>query len=66
MSLRLNRRHVSSEPPPPGAVAASLPLTGTGPATAFTMQAAWINDAEFAGYFLGIDEGYYAEMRALI
>ncbi|AJE45756.1 NMT1/THI5-like domain-containing protein [Celeribacter indicus] len=25
------------------------------------MQAAWINDAEFAGYFLGIDEGYYAE-----
>jgi ABC-type nitrate/sulfonate/bicarbonate transport system substrate-binding protein len=25
------------------------------------MQAAWINDAEFAGYFLAIDEGYYAE-----
>jgi NitT/TauT family transport system ATP-binding protein len=25
-----------------------------------TMQAAWINDAEFMGYFIGIDEGYYA------
>jgi ABC-type nitrate/sulfonate/bicarbonate transport system substrate-binding protein len=25
------------------------------------MQAAWINDAEFAGYFIGIDEGYYTE-----
>ncbi|MCB1331387.1 MAG: ABC transporter substrate-binding protein, partial [Maritimibacter sp.] len=24
------------------------------------MQAAWINDAEFAGYFLGLDQGYYA------
>lgn len=30
-------------------------------ASAFTMQAAWINDAEFAGYFLGIDKGYYAD-----
>lgn len=30
-------------------------------ATPFTMQAAWINDAEFAGYFLGLDKGYYAE-----
>lgn len=24
-----------------------------------TMQAAWINDAEFAGYFVAIDNGYY-------
>lgn len=29
-------------------------------ATPLTMQAAWINDAEFAGYFLGLDKGYYA------
>lgn len=29
-------------------------------ATPFTMQAAWINDAEFAGYFLAMDKGYYA------
>ncbi len=30
-------------------------------ATPFAMQASWINDAEFAGYFLGLDKGYYAE-----
>lgn len=30
-------------------------------ATPFTMQAAWINDAEFAGYFLGMDKGYYSD-----
>lgn len=30
-------------------------------ASGFTMQAAWINDAEFAGYFLGLDKGYYAD-----
>lgn len=29
--------------------------------TSFTMQAAWINDAEFAGYFLALDKGYYAD-----
>lgn len=28
-------------------------------ATPLTMQAAWINDAEFTGYFVAIDEGYY-------
>ncbi|MGE0006405.1 MAG: ABC transporter substrate-binding protein [Parvibaculaceae bacterium] len=26
-----------------------------------TMQAAWINDAEFAGYFTAIDNGYYKD-----
>ena len=30
-------------------------------AGAFTMQAAWINDAEFMGYFIAIDKGWYAE-----
>jgi ABC-type nitrate/sulfonate/bicarbonate transport system substrate-binding protein len=29
-------------------------------ATPLTMQAAWINDAEFMGYFIAIDEGWYA------
>jgi ABC-type nitrate/sulfonate/bicarbonate transport system substrate-binding protein len=29
-------------------------------ATPFAMQAAWINDAEFAGYFVAIDQGYFA------
>jgi ABC-type nitrate/sulfonate/bicarbonate transport system substrate-binding protein len=27
--------------------------------TPMTMQAAWINDAEFTGYFVAIDNGYY-------
>lgn len=27
-----------------------------------TMQAAWINDAEFMGYFIAIDEGWYDEV----
>ncbi|MFM8746503.1 MAG: ABC transporter substrate-binding protein [Aestuariivirga sp.] len=36
---------------PRAALAAGTPLT---------MQAAWINDAEFAGYFVGIDNGLYA------
>jgi ABC-type nitrate/sulfonate/bicarbonate transport system substrate-binding protein len=40
--------------------AASLPLRARA-ATPFKTQAAWINDAEFAGDFLGTDEGYYAE-----
>ena len=25
----------------------------------FTMQAAWVNDAEFMGYFVAMDKGYY-------
>jgi ABC-type nitrate/sulfonate/bicarbonate transport system substrate-binding protein len=29
-------------------------------ATPFAFQASWINDAEFAGYFVAIDEGLYA------
>lgn len=28
--------------------------------TPFNMQAAWINDAEFTGYFVAIDKGFYA------
>lgn len=30
-------------------------------ASPLTMQAAWINDAEFCGYFAAIDNGYYAD-----
>lgn len=29
--------------------------------TPLTMQASWINDAEFAGYFTAIDKGYYTD-----
>lgn len=32
---------------------------GSGSVTDFTMQAAWINDAEFMGYFIAMDKGYY-------
>ncbi|MHC0053633.1 ABC transporter substrate-binding protein [Actibacterium sp. D379-3] len=42
-----------------GAAASALPLRASA-ATPLIMQAAWINDAEFAGYFLAMDEGYYA------
>jgi ABC-type nitrate/sulfonate/bicarbonate transport system substrate-binding protein len=59
MRVQLNRRTFLSA----GAGAATLPLLprAARAATPFTMQAAWINDAEFAGYFIGIDQGYYAE-----
>lgn len=43
-----------------GIAASSLPFRAHA-ATPLTMQAAWINDAEFAGYFLGMDQGYYTE-----
>ena len=38
----------------------ALPRLGSA-ATPFTMQAAWVNDAEFMGYFIAIDNGYYAD-----
>ena len=59
MTSRLNRRRFIGSVAA-GTVAAALPLRATA-ATPLTMQAAWINDAEFAGYFLGLDEGYYAD-----
>lgn len=43
-----------------GLAATALPIRARA-ATPLAMQAAWINDAEFAGYFLAIDKGYYAE-----
>ena len=42
------------------ALAAASPLAGWGQAgRKLTMQAAWVNDAEFMGYFIAIDKGYY-------
>lgn len=42
------------------AVAAGSPLAGwSQPASRLTMQAAWVNDAEFMGYFIALDNGYY-------
>lgn len=59
MALRLNRRHFLGTAATSGAIAVMPRRAGA--TTPFTMQAAWINDAEFAGYFDGVDEGYYAE-----
>lgn len=43
-----------------GAAAAMLPRAARA-ATPITMQSAWINDAEFMGYYIAIDKGWYAE-----
>lgn len=43
-----------------GIAASSLPFRAHA-ATPLTMQAAWINDAEFAGYYVAMDQGYYTE-----
>ena len=57
MRVSLSRRSFLST----AAAASALPFAPrmARAATPFTMQAAWINDAEFAGYFLAIDKGYY-------
>lgn len=59
MRLQMNRRNFLGA----SAGAAALPFLPrhARAATPFTMQSAWINDAEFAGYFIGLDQGYYAE-----
>jgi ABC-type nitrate/sulfonate/bicarbonate transport system substrate-binding protein len=58
MKIAMNRRSFLTA----SAAAAGLPLMPrmARAATPFAMQAAWINDAEFAGYFLAMDQGYYA------
>lgn len=43
-----------------GAAASALPMRAMAEGSPLAMQAAWINDAEFSGYFLGLDQGYYA------
>lgn len=59
MTLTLGRRGFLQTAAMAGATLA-LPRMARA-ATPFAMQAAWINDAEFAGYFLGLDKSYYAE-----
>ena len=42
------------------ALAATSPLLARSQAAAkLTLQAAWVNDAEFMGYFIAMDQGYY-------
>ena len=57
MRIAMNRRTFLTA----SAAAAGLPLMPrmARAATPFAMQAAWINDAEFAGFFLAMDQGYY-------
>ena len=35
--------------------------SGSSDVTKLTMQAAWVNDAEFMGYFIAMTNGYYTE-----
>ena len=62
MTLDIDRRTLPrhSRPPAPRWRDAR-PLRRAAPPRPFTFQAAWINDAEFAGYFVAIDKGYYAD-----
>jgi ABC-type nitrate/sulfonate/bicarbonate transport system substrate-binding protein len=59
MTLTIGRRSFLQTAAMAGAALAMPQMARA--ATPFTMQAAWINDAEFAGYFLGMDKGYYAD-----
>ena len=51
----------SSAPALPRSPRGAMPgfLRRAAAASPFTFQASWINDAEFAGYFVAIDKGYY-------
>ncbi|WP_321448255.1 ABC transporter substrate-binding protein [uncultured Cohaesibacter sp.] len=59
MRLALDRRRFLSLM----AAGAALPTMSrfASAASPFAFQASWINDAEFTGYFVAMDKGYYAE-----
>ncbi|PKR55361.1 ABC transporter substrate-binding protein [Thalassospira marina] len=62
MTLRLNRRHfLGVAAAGVAASAMSFRPFGARAASPFVMQASWINDAEFSGYFLAMDKGYYSD-----
>ena len=62
MDMKLSRRRFLGAAAA-GAAASAMPFGSfrAMAASPFAMQASWINDAEFAGYFLGLDKGYYAD-----
>lgn len=60
MTASFNRRQILGSMAA-GLAATALPLRARAATSPLTMQAAWINDAEFTGYFLGLDQGYYTE-----
>ncbi len=41
--------------------AAGTATTASGPAQKLSMQSAWVNDAEFIGYFIAMTNGYYRD-----
>ena len=61
MTLKLSRRRFGqlAMAGAAGTALSSLMASRAWAATPLTMQAAWINDAEFIGYFAAIDEGFY-------
>ena len=61
MTHRIEPPQPSSAPRAAGIAAGAMPgfLRRAAAATPFTFQASWINDAEFTGYFVAIDQGYY-------
>lgn len=55
--MTLHRRHFLQAA---AGLGLSAPVLGRAQALRpFTLQAAWINDAEFMGYFVAIDKGFY-------
>ncbi|NBX04822.1 MAG: myristoyl transferase [Betaproteobacteria bacterium] len=55
--MKATRRHFLATS---AALAAASPLAGWSQNMAkLTMQAAWVNDAEFMGYFVAMDKGFY-------
>jgi len=42
-----------------GPLAVARHTRAASPANSMSMQAAWVNDAEFIGYFVGLQNGYY-------
>ncbi|MFM7697259.1 MAG: ABC transporter substrate-binding protein [Limnohabitans sp.] len=55
--MTFSRRHFLNSA---AALTVASPLAGWSQAASkLTLQAAWVNDAEFMGYFIGLDNGYY-------
>lgn len=52
--MTLTRRHLLA-----GSAALALPFGSRAQAKPLTLQAAWVNDAEFMGYFVALDSGFY-------
>jgi ABC-type nitrate/sulfonate/bicarbonate transport system substrate-binding protein len=58
MKIALNRRRFLKVVAATGIVGWPIPARAANP---LAMQAAWINDAEFTGYYVAIDNGYYRD-----